>query len=117
MLEKLSTLADIIHPDIHMMVGGGQDGPRMNANPNGANDRGGEMHGIANVPGQSGESPGDDGVSGWANTLEDRVHGGIDVVNKVAAEGTAEIELALKVNNHSEAACEHNPMLDYMFVC
>jgi hypothetical protein len=76
------TPADTIHPNIHTKVGQG-DG--TNANPNNANANGGRIHGIGNVPGQSGERPNEDSVNGWANTLEDRVHGGIDSKNPVAA--------------------------------
>jgi hypothetical protein len=70
------TPADVIHPNIHQNNGAGQ-----NANPNGANDGGGNMHGIGNVPGQNDTNPNDDGVNGFANQLN-TVHGGIDSVNQ-----------------------------------
>lgn len=66
-----NTPADIIHPNIHQ-----NNGPGNNANPNGANAGGGNMHGIANNPGQSGINPNDDGVPGFRNELN-TVHGGI----------------------------------------
>ena len=71
-----NTPADVIHPNIHQNNGAGN-----NANPNGANAGGGNMHGIANNPGKSGTNPNDDGVNGFANQLN-TVHGGIDSVNK-----------------------------------
>lgn len=64
-----NTPADVIHPNIHQ-----NNGPGQNANPNGANDGGGNMHGIGNVPGQSDNDP---GVANLAN-----VHGGIGAYNK-----------------------------------
>ncbi len=73
--DDLATPADVIHPNIHENNNAGQ-----NANPNGANDGGGNMHGIGNVPGQNGVNPGDDGVAGFANQLN-TVHGGIGTVN------------------------------------
>ena len=69
--------ADVNHPNIHDKVGSG-----ANANPNGANDGGGNLHGIANNPGQSGADP-NDGARGFADQLE-TVHGGIGDVNKNA---------------------------------
>ena len=63
--------------DIMIVTGGN------NANPNGANDGGGNLHGIANNPGKSGTNPNDDGTAGFANQLE-TVHGGIGDVNKNA---------------------------------
>ena len=66
--------ADTIHPKIHEKVGQG-DG--TNANPNGVNENGGNIHGIGNAPGQNaGNQPNDDGTNGFANQLE-TVHGGI----------------------------------------
>lgn len=73
----VETPADVIHPNIHDKVGNG-DG--TNANPNGANDNGGNIHGIANVPGKQLASPNDDGVNGFANELN-TVHGGISNYN------------------------------------
>ena len=69
--------ADINHPNIHQNVTGGN-----NANPNGANDGGNNLHGIANNPGQSGADP-SDGRPGFADQLE-TIHGGIGSVNKNA---------------------------------
>jgi hypothetical protein len=84
----VKTEADTIHPAIHTKVGqaGNSDDPEdynANANPNGANANGGNIHGIANVPGKGGGNPNDDGVAGFANQLK-QVHGGIDDVNKNA---------------------------------
>jgi hypothetical protein len=73
----VETPADTIHPNIHDKVGTG-----ANANPNGANANGGNIHGIANVPGQSGANPGD-GEPGFADQLGN-VHGGIGDKNKNA---------------------------------
>ena len=70
------TPADTIHPNIHDKVGNG-DG--TNANPNGVNENGGNIHGIGNVPGQSGADPAD-GDPGFADQLE-TVHGGIGEYN------------------------------------
>jgi hypothetical protein len=81
--DDLATPADVIHPNIHQ-----NNDAKQNANPNGANDGGGNIHGIANVPGQEGTNPNDDGVAGFANELKS-VHGGIDSVNKNAVEATA----------------------------
>jgi len=67
--------ADTIHPNIHDKVGQG-DG--TNANPNGQGN-GGQIHGIGNVPGQSGADP-SDGDPGFADQLE-TVHGGIGAYN------------------------------------
>jgi len=67
------TPADTIHPNIHQ-----NNGPGQNANPNGANDGGGNIHGIGNVPGQN-----DDSVPGVCNL--NNVHGGIAEVNPQAA--------------------------------
>jgi len=75
------TPADTIHPDIHTKVGQGA-GNNANANPNGANDNGGQIHGIANVPGKN-DASNTDGISGFANELE-QVHGGIGAYNKNA---------------------------------
>ena len=74
-LDDVDTPADTIHPDIHDKVGDGS-----NANPNGANDNGGEIHGIGNVPGRGGYNPNDAGVNGQANELE-TMHGGIGAYN------------------------------------
>ena len=79
--DDLETPADVIHPNIHQ-----NNGPGQNANPNGANDGGGNMHGIANNPGKSGVHPNDDGENGFSNQLE-TVHGGIGEVNKNADGG------------------------------
>lgn len=76
--DGVVTPADTIHPNIHQ-----NNGPGQNANPNGANDGGGNMHGIANVPGQSGADPAD-GAPGFADQLE-TVHGGIGAYNPIAA--------------------------------
>ena len=75
----LDTPADTIHPGIHGKVGQG-DG--TNANPNGANENGGNIHGIANVYGKNGNHP-KDGAPGFADELTN-VHGGIDAYNKNA---------------------------------
>ena len=74
--DGLQTPADVIHPNIHQNNNAGQ-----NANPNGANAGGGNMHGIANNPGKAGINPGDDGTPGFANQLG-TVHGGIGTKNK-----------------------------------
>ena len=71
------TPADTIHPNIHQKVGTG-----ANANPNGANANGGQIHGIGNNPGQSDADP-SDGAPGFADQLE-TVHGGIGSKNKNA---------------------------------
>jgi len=64
--------ADTIHPNIHGKVGKG-DG--TNANPNGKG-AGGQIHGIANVPGQGDNvSPSDGDHPGFKDQL-DTVHGG-----------------------------------------
>lgn len=73
--------SDVNHPDIHDKVGAANG--NANANPNGVNQNGGQIHGIGNNPGQSGSKPGDDGVPGQANELES-MHGGIGDVNKNA---------------------------------
>lgn len=73
--------ADVNHPNIHEKVGSANG--NANANPNGANANGGNIHGIGNNPGQSGSKPNDDGVPGQANELE-TMHGGIGDVNKNA---------------------------------
>lgn len=78
--QNNATPADTIHPNIHAKVGQG-DG--TNANPNGVNDNGGNIHGIANVPGQGGDNPNGDGTNGQANELE-TMHGGIGDYNKNA---------------------------------
>jgi len=70
--------ANTIHPNINQ-----NNGPGQNANPNGVNDGGGNMHGIGNNPGKSGSKPNDDGVKGQANELE-TMHGGIGNYNKNA---------------------------------
>jgi hypothetical protein len=75
--KHVVTPADTIHPNIHQNVTGGN-----NANPNGANAGGGNLHGIANNPGQSGADPAD-GKPGFADQLE-TVHGGIGAKNKNA---------------------------------
>ena len=74
----VDNIADIIHPDIHQNVGDG-----TNANPGVGNDDGNGLHGIADVPGQDGNSPNADGTNGFANELE-TVHGGISEVNQNA---------------------------------
>jgi len=73
--DNLDVPAQIIHPNILA-----NNGPGQNANPNGANDGGGNLHGIANVPGKGGDNPNDDGVNGQANELE-TMHGGIGQYN------------------------------------
>lgn len=75
--QKADTPADTIHPNIHDKVGQG-DG--TNANPNGANANGGNIHGIANAPGKNGDNPNADGVKGQANELG-TMHGGIGQYN------------------------------------
>ncbi|WP_223426948.1 hypothetical protein [Tateyamaria pelophila] len=80
----VKTQADINHPDIHDKVGQGP-GDNANANPNGNNgnaSNGGQIHGIANVPGQSDADPAT-GEPGFADQLE-TVHGGIGDKNKNA---------------------------------
>ncbi len=77
-VADVNNIADVLHPNIHQNVGGGN-----NANPNGANDGGGNLHGIGNVPGQNGANPNDDGEAGFANQLE-TVHGGIGAKNRNA---------------------------------
>ncbi|MDH3741041.1 MAG: hypothetical protein OER56_05530 [Hyphomicrobiales bacterium] len=77
-VKDVSNIADVLHPDIHQNVGGGN-----NANPNGVSPAGGgNLHGIVNTPGQSDADPGD-GAPGFADQLE-TVHGGIGAVNKNA---------------------------------
>lgn len=78
--QNTNTPADTIHPNIHSKVGQG-DG--TNANPNGVNENGGNIHGIGNAPGQNGDNPNADGVNGQANELE-TMHGGIGAYNKNA---------------------------------
>ena len=68
-----------IHPDIHNKVGAA--GGNANANPNGVNENGGQIHGIGATPGQAGTNPNDDGTKGFANELGN-VHGGIGEVNQ-----------------------------------
>ncbi len=77
-VRDVRNTADVLHPNIHQNVTGGN-----NADPNGANDGGGNLHGIGNNPGQSGSNPNDDGVNGQANELE-TMHGGIGAKNKNA---------------------------------
>jgi hypothetical protein len=77
----VETVADTLHPNIHDKVGQGA-GANANANPNGndgAGSNGGQIHGIANVPGQSGADPAT-GAPGFADQLE-TVHGGIGARN------------------------------------
>lgn len=73
--DNLETPADIIHPDIHQNNNAGDNAnPNGNNNPNGS---GGNIHGIANVPGQN------DDVSakgGFVDQLA-TVHGGIGEYN------------------------------------
>ena len=76
--QKNDTPADTTHPGIHGKVGRG-DG--TNANPNGRGN-GGQIHGIANNPGQSGADP-SDGHPGFSDQLG-TVHGGIGSKNKNA---------------------------------
>ena len=76
-LGDVDNQADVNHPDIHDKVGDGS-----NANPRNANADGGDIHGIANVPGQGDADPGD-GEPGFADQLE-TVHGGIGDVNQNA---------------------------------
>jgi hypothetical protein len=75
--KKTDTQADTNHPNIHAKVGQG-DG--TNANPNNANENGGDIHGINNTYGHNGDHPNADGTKGFANELY-RVHGGIFDVN------------------------------------
>ncbi|NNE22862.1 MAG: hypothetical protein HKN11_09650 [Rhizobiales bacterium] len=78
-VRDVSNRADVLHPNIHQNVTGGN-----NANPNGVSPAGGaNLHGIGNNPGQGGTNPNDDGVAGFANELE-TVHGGIGAVNQNA---------------------------------
>lgn len=77
--KGVRTPADTIHPNIHSKVGRGD---ATNANPNGANANGGNIHGIANNPGKSGANPAD-GKPGFADQLGN-VHGGIGSKNKNA---------------------------------
>lgn len=75
-VADVTNIADVLHPNIHQNVTGGN-----NANPNGASPTGGaNLHGIGNNPGQSGTNPNDDGTAGFANELG-TVHGGIAAVN------------------------------------
>lgn len=81
---NVDTPADILHPNIHTKVGQGA-GNNANANPNGNSGKGsngGQIHGIANTPGQSGADP-SDGAPGFADQLQ-TVHGGIGAKNKNA---------------------------------
>lgn len=81
---NVDTPADVLHPNIHDKVGQGA-GDNANANPNGNNgngSNGGQIHGIANTPGQSGADP-SEGDPGFADQLE-TVHGGIGAKNKNA---------------------------------
>ena len=78
-LEDVNNQADINHPGIHGKVGDG-----TNANPNGQTNDGGGIHGIGNVPGQSGNSP-SQGAPGFADQLGN-VHGGIGDVNPNVAD-------------------------------
>ena len=73
--DGLDTPADEIHPAIHANNNAGN-----NANPNGVSDGGGNMHGIANVPGQNGANDPGQGAPGFADQLE-TVHGGIGAYN------------------------------------
>lgn len=75
--DNLKTPADVIHPNIHQ-----NNGPGNAACPQTANnaDHCGNMHGIANNPGQSGDHPNDDGVNGRVNNLNN-MHGGIGTRN------------------------------------
>lgn len=77
---NVETPADVTHPNIHDKVGRGD---ATNANPNGANANGGNIHGIANVPGKNGDNPNADGTNGQANELQ-TMHGGIGAKNKNA---------------------------------
>lgn len=78
-VKDVSNTADVLHPNIHQNVGGGN-----NANPNGVSPAGGaNLHGIGNTPGQAGTNPNDDGTAGFANELQG-VHGGIGAKNKNA---------------------------------
>jgi len=71
-----STSADVIHQNV---------ADANNSNPNGTTDGSGNLHGIANVPGQNGTNPNDEGVAGFANQLEN-VHNGTGSKNKNAAQ-------------------------------
>ena len=79
--QNTGTPANEIHPQLLEKVGQG-DG--TNANPNGVNPNGGDLHNINAVNGHDGDNPNDDGVNGQANEL-DEIHGGVSGVNPVAA--------------------------------
>ena len=72
------TVADTLHPNIHKNNGRGSS-----ACPGNNSEKCGNMHGIANVPGQSGANPAD-GAPGFADQLQ-TVHGGIGAKNKNAS--------------------------------
>ena len=80
--DGVVTIADTLHPNIHTTL---TNNSKSNASPNG-NANGNNLHGIANNPGQSGADP-SDGRPGFADQLDTGggLHGGIDLVNKVAA--------------------------------
>ena len=63
-VTDVNNTAEVLRPNIHQNVGGGN-----NANSNGANGGGGNLHGIGNAPGQNGANPNDDGTKGFANQL------------------------------------------------
>ena len=75
-VADVNNIADTLHPNIHKNVTDG-----ANANPNDVSPTGGgNLHGIANTPGQSGDNPSDVGTAGFADQLN-AVHGGISEVN------------------------------------
>ena len=74
-VADVNNIADILHPNIHQNVTDGN-----NANPNSANDGGGNLHGIGNNPGQNDAVSPSDGEPGFADQLN-TVHGGINTVN------------------------------------
>ena len=78
-VKDVANIADVLHPNIHQNVGGGN-----NANPNGVSPAGGaNLHGIGNTPGQNDDVAPSDGAPGFADQLN-TVHGGIGTVNKNA---------------------------------
>ena len=81
----VTNIADTLHPAIHKNVTGADgNSPSNNANPVGANAGGDDLHGIRKNPGQSDNDP-SDGRPGFADQLNNTLHGGIAAKNKVAA--------------------------------
>ena len=76
--ENVNNIADVLHPNIHQNVTDGN-----NANPGVGNDDGNNLHGIGANPGQSDNDP--SGKGGFADQLNNTLHGGIAAKNKVAA--------------------------------